>query len=289
MNKLFYLIFFFLPLLLFGQSKNNDPIVESSEFRKLRFGLYGQGSLGWLSPIDGKKYSQGPLGLGFGWGFDIEINFNTNTSLRTGINLSTFKAGLNYYNSDLTLAKETYFVLDASENYVNWDGNNPPDGDLYQLYNRKFKVNYVNIPVILKLKTNEIGYFTYYGEFGATLGFKTKALVDDEIKPLDYNQSDSSFSNSLNLNQKLYILDINADKSTQPIRIGLNLGARAEYNLSGNTSIFFQLNWNYFVNNLLTRPENEAFLREETSKGIFNAVDAKAIPGNIVLSFGVLF
>ena len=289
MNKLFYLIFFFLPLLLFGQSKNNDPIVESSEFRKLRFGLYGQGSLGWLSPIDGKKYSQGPLGLGFGWGFDIEINFNTNTSLRTGINLSTFKAGLNYYNSDLTLAKETYFVLDASENYVNWDGNNPPDGDLYQLYNRKFKVNYVNIPVILKLKTNEIGYFTYYGEFGATLGFKTKALVDDEIKPLDYNQSDSSFSNSLNLNQKLYILDINADKSTQPIRIGLNLGARAEYNLSGNTSISFQLNWNYFVNNLLTRPENEAFLREETSKGIFNAVDAKAIPGNIVLSFGVLF
>ena len=289
MNKLFYLIFFFLPLLLFGQSKNNDPIVESSKFRKLRFGLYGQGSLGWLSPIDGKKYSQGPLGLGFGWGFDIEINFNTNTSLRTGINLSTFKAGLNYYNSDLTLAKETYFVLDASENYVNWDGNNPPDGDLYQLYNRKFKVNYVNIPVILKLKTNEIGYFTYYGEFGATLGFKTKALVDDEIKPLDYNQSDSSFSNSLNLNQKLYILDINADKSTQPIRIGLNLEAGAEYNLSGNTSIFFQLNWNYFVNNLLTRPENEAFLREETSKGIFNAVDAKAIPGNIVLSFGVLF
>ncbi|MBH19433.1 MAG: hypothetical protein CL851_03310 [Crocinitomicaceae bacterium] len=289
MNKLFYLIFFFLPLLLFGQSKNNDPIVESSEFRKLRFGLYGQGSLGWLSPIDGKKYSQGPLGIGFGWGFDVEINFNTNTSLRTGINLSTFKAGLSYYNSDLTLAKETYFVLDASENYVNWDGNNPPDGDLYQLYNRKFKVNYVNIPVILKLKTNEIGYFTYYGEFGATLGFKTKALVDDEIKPLDYNQSDSSFSNSLNLNQKLYILDINADKSTQPIRIGLNLGAGAEYNLSGNTSIFFQLNWNYFINNLLTRPENEAFLREETSKGIFNAVDAKAIPGNIVLSFGVLF
>ena len=85
------------------------------------------------------------------------------------------------------------------------------------------------------------------------------------------------------------ILDINADKSTQPIRFGLNLGAGAEYNLSGNTSLFFQLNWNYFINNLLTRPENESFLREEISKGVFNAVNAKAFPGNIVLSFGILF
>ena len=69
----------------------------------------------------------------------------------------------------------------------------------------------------------------------------------------------------------------------------MNLGAGAEYNLSGNTSLFFQLNWNYFINNLLTRPENESFLREEISKGVFNAVNAKAFPGNIVLSFGIVF
>ena len=74
-----------------------------------------------------QKYSQGSLGLGYGWGFDMEINFNNNTTLRTGINLSTFKAGLNYYNSDLTLSNETYYVLDASENYVTWNGNTPPE------------------------------------------------------------------------------------------------------------------------------------------------------------------
>lgn len=289
MNKLLIFILFSFPLFFLGQSKNNDPIVQQTELRNLRFGLYAQGSLGWLTPQKQKEYSQGSLGIGYGWGFDVEINFNRNTTLRTGLNLTTFKASLNYYNPDLTLSKETYFVLDATENYVNWSDNTPPEGDLYQLFNRKYKVNYVNIPLILKLKTNEIGYFTYYGEFGATLGFKTKGLVDDEITPLNYNPVDSTFSNSLNLNQKLYILDINADKSTQPIRFGLNLGAGAEYNLSGNTSLFFQLNWNYFLNNLLTKAENERFLREETSKGVFNAVDAKAIPGNIVLSLGILF
>ena len=91
-----------MPLFTLGQSKNNDPIVQQTELRKLRFGLYAQGSLGWLSPEQQKKYSRGSLGLGYGWGFDMEINFNNNTTLRTGINLSTFKAGLNYYNSDLT-------------------------------------------------------------------------------------------------------------------------------------------------------------------------------------------
>jgi len=289
MNKFLIFILISLPLVTLGQSNNNDPIVQQAELRNLRFGIYAQGSFGWLNPENQKKYSQGSLGFGYGWGFDVEINFNRNTTLRTGLNLSTFKAGLNYYNPDLTLSNETYYVLDANENYVNWSGNTPPEGDLYQLFNRKYNVNYVNVPIILKLKTNEIGYFTYYGEFGATLGFKTKALVDDEIKPLEYNLSDSTFENSLSLNQKLYILDVNADKSTQPIRFGLNLGAGAEYNLSGNTSFFFQLNWNYFINNLLTKAENESFLREETSKGVFNAVDAKAFPGNIVLSFGVLF
>lgn len=289
MNKFLIFILISLPLVTLGQSNNNDPIVQQAELRNLRFGIYAQGSFGWLNPENQKKYSQGSLGFGYGWGFDVEINFNRNTTLRTGLNLSTFKAGLNYYNPDLTLSNETYYVLDANENYVNWSGNTPPEGDLYQLFNRKYNVNYVNVPIILKLKTNEIGYFTYYGEFGATLGFKTKALVDDEIKPLEYNLSDSTFENSLSLNQKLYILDVNADKSTQPIRFGLNLGAGAEYNLSGNTSFFFQLNWNYFINNLLTKAENESFLRKETSKGVFNAVDAKAFPGNIVLSFGVLF
>ena len=42
MNKLFHLILLFLPILFYGQSNNNDPVVESSEVRKLRFGLYGQ-------------------------------------------------------------------------------------------------------------------------------------------------------------------------------------------------------------------------------------------------------
>ena len=48
-------------------------------------------------------------------------------------------------------------------------GNN-----IYWLKERKYKVNYVTIPIGLKLKTKEIGYLTYFGEFGGNIGIPYK-------------------------------------------------------------------------------------------------------------------
>jgi opacity protein-like surface antigen len=141
--------------------------------------------------------------------------------------------------------------------------------------------------LVLKLKTNEIGYFTYYGEFGATLGLKTKSTVDDDSKLFTWNSNDSTFIESQPFTTTLE--NINIDKGTQTVRLGLTLGAGAEYSLSGSTALFFQLNWNYFINNQLVSKEKEEFLRQEVSNGIFESVGAKSFPGNIVLSFGILF
>ena len=284
MNKFLLFLSFYLLLSTNIVPQNNDPIVKTV-FREYRFGITALSSLGWLTPLQQKIYSRGKIGLGFGWGFNVEKNFNPNTSFRTGFSISTFKAGLNYYDENLSLNHKTYYVLDSQEDFVSWgDPDDPvPDGDLYQLKNRKYKINYFNIPFILKLKTNEIGYFTYYGEFGASIGFKTKALVEDDIIFLD-----SLLDNSTSTETKK---DIDINEGTKTIRLGLSLGAGAEYNLSGNTSLFFQLNWNYFLLDQLKSADNEKFLRKVTSEGIgvFESVGAKSIPGTIVLSFGVLF
>jgi len=295
MNKIFSFLLFFLPLLIFGQSNTSNPIIDQQEFRKVRFGFYTQGSLGWLNPEQQKIYSRGTLGFGSGWGFDLEINFNKNTSLRSGLNLSNFNAGLNYFDTDLNPNLDaTYFALDQNEDFINWNevltNTKIPDTVVYQLYSRNYKINYLNIPLIIKFKTNEIGYFTYFGEFGGTLGFKTSASVDDEIKPFIYDTSSMGFNHILpNTNQKFIVKDINLDKGTQSIRVGLNMGLGAEYNLAGSTALFIQINYNYFLNNLLVKEENEIFLRKVDNNGAFKKVGVKAIPGSVVLSLGIIF
>jgi len=92
-----------------------------------------------------------------------------------------------------------------------------------------------------------------------------------------------------NTNQKFIVKDINIDKGTQSIRVGLNMGLGAEYNLSGSTALFFQINYNYFLNNLLVKEENEIFLRKVENNGAFKKVGVKAIPGSVVLSLGIIF
>jgi hypothetical protein len=260
--------------------------------KNFRFGLMGNTSVGWLSPDDERKFSSAGVGLGLGWGLQMEFKLGKTTSLVTGLNLESFSAKLNYYPVELETAKPTYYALDANQDYEVWNELSPPIdslnvGQTYQLKERKYKINYVNLPFILKMKTKEIGYFTYFGEFGGVVGFKTKARAEDISDQVDYSDTISSFvlvTNGISSDER----DI--AKGTQPIRAGIRVGAGAEYNISGSTSLFFSLHYNYFITNALTRSASEKYLRSYNSDtGQFEAVGAKAIPGSVSLTVGVLF
>ena len=264
--------------------ESSDPIVKvvNEKDSKLRFGIKGISSIGWLMPENTRRFSRYQLGLGYGWGLNLEMKINKTTSFRTGFSLTNFKAGLNYFDDELPQHEETYYVVKDFE-IVEWDNTSTaPDGEIFQLLNRKYNLSYVNIPLILKLKTNEIGYFTYFGEFGGLLSLKTNASVEDRCIPLNdtlaplSSEAVSTFDN-LDLSQ-----------GTQPFRAGLSLGAGAEYNFSGSTSLFFQVNWNYFVTNMLTKQDNEKYLRT-FDDGVFEKLGAKSIPGRVSISVGILF
>ena len=264
--------------------ESGDPIVKMNNEKdaKLRFGIKGISSFGWLIPENTRRFSRYELGLGYGWGLNLEMKINKTTSFRTGFSLTNFKAGLNYFDDELPQHEETYYVVNDFE-FVEWENNvTAPDGEIFQLLNRKYNLSYVNIPLILKLKTNEIGYFTYFGEFGGLLSLKTKASVEDRSIPLNDSLaplSSEAFST---------FEDLDLSSGTQPFRAGLSLGAGAEYNFSGSTSLFFQLNWNYFVTNVLTKQDNEKYLRTYDD-GVFEPLGAKSIPGRVSITVGILF
>ncbi len=127
------------------------------------------------------------------------------------------------------------------------------------------------------MKTNEIGYLTYFGQFGANIGIKTKARVYDESKLV-------SNGNVVN-HEKLDLTD-----GVQPIRFGITIGGGAEYNFSGSTSMFFGLQYNHYFTNTLTTEKNEKYLRKyDFTDNTFNNVGAKALAGSVSLTVGILF
>lgn len=267
---------------------NEDPIVEEKEPQKLRFGIKGYSSIGWLSPENELSLTRGKLGLGFGWGLNSEFYINKTTSFRTGFSLSTYSAGLNYNDNDKTSSAgyfETYYV-DKDAEFQIWENDSIiPAGDLYRLNSRKYKLSYLNIPLLLKLKTKEIGFMTYYGEFGGMLGFKTKSSVKDTRVGV-YRDS----LNSIRIPEHDPTYELNFDDVSQPIRAGLCLGAGAEYNFSGSTALFFQINWNYFMTNMMKKEEKDNYLRSfDNDENKFESVNSKSIPGSFHLTVGILF
>lgn len=95
----------------------------------------------------------------------------------------------------------------------------------------KVNVNYIEIPTILKLKTNEIGYLRYFGQFGLTNGIK----ISDKLKEPT----------------TVKLEDIGLD--TKTFYSGLNIGGGAEYTISDETSLVGGL---YYVNGLTKTVDN---------------------------------
>ncbi len=95
----------------------------------------------------------------------------------------------------------------------------------------RFKMQYINVPINLKLKTNEIGYITYFGQIGFVPGFRVGGRVDSDV--LLYENEKLGKGNSTIFKAPLF-------------QIGLNVGAGLEYALNDRTALLVGLN---FVNN----------------------------------------
>jgi len=274
------------------RAQSGDPVIVEKEPKKVRFGLKGFSSIGWLTPENELSLTRGKIGIGFGWGLNTELYINNTTSFRTGFSLSTYNAGIIYNDVDkieMDGFQNTYYVVDNAE-FQQWE-DTIPEGRMYKLNSRKYKLSYVNIPLILKLKTKEIGYMTYFGEFGGIIGLKTKANVEDtHIKVVPNTSSNGELLFPTDGPETKPTNDFNFNDVSQPVRAGLCLGAGAEYNFSGSTAIFFQLNWNYFMTSMLKKQEKDDYLRSyDIDNKSFQSVNSKSVPGSFHLTVGILF
>lgn len=229
MKKIFGLtaVLFFVLSNLYAQSD-----------QKFHFGLKAAPSLAWLK-TDSKGVSSEGTKLGFSYGLITEFNFGEHYAFATGVDVS-------YRGGKL---KTTFTTTDASSNSVT------------TVITYAYNLEYIEIPLTLKFKTNEIGYLTYYLQAGVAPGINIRAKAD---KTKSEQITGFPIVNSAEDN-------VDVKDGINNINLSMILGGGVEYTLSGSTVLLAGITF---------------------SNGFVDVVDGDEIKANsnfLALTIGVLF
>lgn len=191
---------------------------------RVRFGLTTSPAISWLKGAD-KNVDGGKVRMGFEYGLMLDINLSKkhqNYMISTGI--TGILNGGNVAYDSLLLNSNPLIYSDRS-------------------VHARYKMQYLNIPISLKLKTNEIGYITYYGQIGFVPAFRVGARVDSE--QLLYENAKLAKDNETIFKAPLF-------------QVGLNVGAGIEYSLNDRTALVVGLNFvNNFTNGIKVQTEDK--------------------------------
>lgn len=179
---------------------------------QIKLGLKFSPQLTWVSE-ESKSISSSGTVLNASYGLMIDKYFTENYAIATELGITSMTGKLTPVQATLTRNSVAY--------------TNP---------DYKYKLQYIAIPVMLRMRTNEIGYFRYYAEFGMNFGFlfRSKANIRAtglELNNVNINDPDPSDS---------YVLTDDAsgrklNDEVKFLRSALLVGAGIQYNVFGNT------------------------------------------------------
>jgi hypothetical protein len=241
--------------------------------KKFRFGLKLGTAFNWMKPDNEKKFENDGVTMGFNWGLQGEYALNNNISAYFGLEINHERGKINFTDTAYYFMREGYeFIPTTQRNEVYVPEKN--DGYPLLLNSRIYKNTYVSIPVGIKMKTNEIGYMTYFGQFGLNLGFRTGTKITEDVNYL---------ANTIAEGKLKDISNVNMDDDMQPIRVQLRVGGGAEYKISEGTSVFGVVHYNLGFTNVV----------KGDSKYLLNSnsipVSQKFSAHGVSVSVGVLF
>jgi opacity protein-like surface antigen len=194
-------------LILFLATAALSAFAQSSG-SKFHFGVKAMPALAWLridAPDETNLESDG-LPFGFGYGLITDFGFAERYAFSTGLEVAYRGGKTKYVLADTGSASTTSVV------------------------STKYSVQFIELPLTLKLKTNEIGYLTYFFQVGFAPGFAIRSR-----KNIDIDWADGTTTSKKNED---------ASDDINEFNISLLVGAGAEYNISGNTSLLFGLTFN---------------------------------------------
>lgn len=204
------------------------------QYKKFRFGLQFSNGLSFMKS-DNVDITNTKIGYSFNYGLKTEFYFNQTYGISTGMIISQPRA------SRTNSPAVSGVIQDSTSTYAFDNFLVPGIKELY-------KFTYVQIPLTFKLRTNEIGYFRYFGEFGFLTSFRVRSrvsLVGSEIE----NES---------INKKLDPFGLRSNF----FNASLKVGGGFEYTISDKTALLVELSFNNgFVNVLKDGDDKRTVLR----------------------------
>ena len=176
-----------------------------------RLGVCLNPHFAWFSENSDLMESNGTR-IGIEGGLVIEHFFAKNYAFATGIHLGSFGGTMIYSDSIV-------FRTNDNEKTV------PPQLEV------AYKLQYISVPIDLKLKTNQIGYMSYFARLGLNAQVNIGAKAD--APPVLDNDA--------------------AGKEVGLFGLGYHFGGGLEYGVGGNTSVILGIDYNNGFLDILTK------------------------------------
>ncbi|MFM7017025.1 MAG: porin family protein [Bacteroidota bacterium] len=195
--------------------------ITNAQEQKFHFGLKVAPTVAWMKPDTKGLHSDGSK-LGFTYGLVGENRFANNYSFTYGVQV-TYRGGI-LKNDSVSISPRTSYVL-----------------------------KYVEVPIGIKMKTNEFNRYRYFGQFGLVPGLNLSAKGSNDVES--------------NIESKAYITDIN---------MSMLIAVGTEYTISGSTTFLASLEFNNGFVDVLTKSK-------DTDR------EYKAISNYVALNLGIMF
>lgn len=196
----------------------------TSSYSQIKMGIKGSPQLTWGS-TDSKSITTGGTNVNISYGLVLDYFISENYSFGTELTIGTYRG---------SITPDSVYVTNRSVGMK----------DLTYDY----RMQYINIPFIIKMRTKEIGYMRYYAECGFGMSYRFKAKADISSKAI--NISDVEVNDPDPADQ-LILKNANNDDLSQKvnfIRTSIIFGAGIQYNVFGNTMLVAGLRYDNALN-----------------------------------------
>ena len=227
-------------------------LTASAQNKGFAFGLKLGPGFDWTGSTTGAAKSEG-VPVGFGVGLVAEYYFAENYAISTGVNVNMNRGHYSFQNAHLDSV----------------------DGVLPFTVDRFYKSTVYEIPLMLKMVTNELGNLPLrvYAQVGAGFGYAQKVKVKDSYE--DFNGDTYIASN----------------KEYSNFRTSLKIGAGAQYALDESTRVFLGVYFSHdFLNNINSiAPNHYKFYFDGDEKVGERETKLNMLQNRVGIEVGVLF